>query len=233
MQARLHARAVIRRVFEIYVAEAAVLMPAAAVVFVFTGVLSTVLARSGLALLSLIISFVATTVFTGMVVELVADVQDGRRDATPRQLLRAVSPVIGKLIAVGFVAGIGIGIGFILLIVPGLLLITIWAVAAPVVVLEKPPGLGALDRSLKLVKGQAWQVFLVIFSLYIVIALLVGAADVGAESAGTGAGVVVRVVLGVLSAPLPALAAAVLYFELLPRRSDPGELEPPVASTPV
>ena len=36
-----------------------------------------------------------------MVVELVADVQDGRRDATVGQLLRAAAPVIGQLILVG------------------------------------------------------------------------------------------------------------------------------------
>ena len=43
-----------------------------------------------------IVALVATTLFTGMVVELVADVQDGRRDATAGQLLRAVAPVLGR-----------------------------------------------------------------------------------------------------------------------------------------
>ncbi len=57
-----------------------------------------------------------------MVVELVADVQDGRRDASPGQLLRAATPVLGQLILVGIVAAIGIVIGFVLIIVPGLIL---------------------------------------------------------------------------------------------------------------
>jgi hypothetical protein len=38
--------------------------------------------------------------------------------------------------------------------------------------------------------------------------------ELAADSAGSGAGIVARVVVGVLAAPLSALAAAVLYFEL-------------------
>jgi hypothetical protein len=214
---RIDVGGVIRKVLDIYVDQAPVLMPAAAVVFVFTGILSTVLLRasSGLALVATLISLIATTLFTGMVVELVADVQDGRRDATPGQLLRAAWPVFGSLILVAFIANIGIVIGFVLLIVPGLILLTIWSVAAPVVVLERPPGLGALARSRELVRGNGWQAFGVIFILTVLIAIVSGAIELGAESAGTAAGIVVRVVLGVLTAPLAALAAAVLYFELL------------------
>ena len=45
-----------------------------------------VAASSGLALLALLLSLIATTLFTGMVVELVADVQDGRRDHSVAEL---------------------------------------------------------------------------------------------------------------------------------------------------
>jgi hypothetical protein len=185
-------------------------------VFVFTGVLSTVLvsSASGLALIALLISLIATTLFTGMVVELVSDVQDGRRDATPGRLLRAVAPVLGQLLLVALVAGVGIVVGLVLLIVPGLILLTVWSVAAPVVVLEHPAGLGALRRSRELVSGNGWQVFGVIFVLGILVAVVAGGIELAAESAGTGVGIVVRVIVGVLTAPISALAAAVLYFEL-------------------
>jgi hypothetical protein len=233
---RLDVGAAIRRVFDIYVDQAPVLMPAAAVVFVFTGIISGLLVASaaGLTLLALLISLMATTVFTGMVVELVADVQDGRRDASVRRLLDAVVPVLGPLLAVGLVAGLGIVVGFILLVIPGLVLITLWSVAAPVVVLERPPGLGALARSRELVRGNGWQVFGVIFVLGIFVSILAAAIDVAAQSAGTGAGIVVRVILGVLTAPLSALAAAVLYFELrrLAAPSAAGEPPPEAAGTP-
>jgi hypothetical protein len=231
MQRQLDPGAVIRRVFEIYVDQASVLMPAAAVVFVFTGILSVLLvaASSALTLVALIIGLVATTLFTGMVVELVADVQNGRRDSSPGQLLQAATPVLGQLILVGIVVAIGVVIGFVLIIVPGLILITIWSVAAPVVVLENPGVFAALRRSRELVRGNGWQVFGVIFVVYIMVGILSFIIEVIAESAGSGVGIVVRVIVGVLTAPLTALAASVLYFELggsaskqAPATEDPG-----------
>jgi hypothetical protein len=216
MQSQIDVGAVIRRVFGIYVDQASVLMPAAAVVFVFTGILSSVLRTggAGLELISLLIGLVASMLFTGMVVELVADVQDGRRDSTPRKLLSAVTPVLGQLIIVGIVAGVGELVGFILIIIPGLVILTIWSVAAPVVVLERPPGLQALSRSRELVRGNGWQVFGVIFVLDILVMIVAAVIEGGADSASTGAGIVVTVVVGILAAPLSALAAAVLYFDL-------------------
>jgi ABC-type multidrug transport system fused ATPase/permease subunit len=216
MQNRIDVGGVIRRVFKIYVDQASVLMPAAAVVFVFTGIIAALLvvASPALALVALLIDLIAGTLFTGMVVELVADVQDGRRDSSPGQLLRAVTPVLGQLILVGIIAAIGIVIGFVLIIIPGLFLITIWSVAAPVVVLENPGALAALRRSRELVSGNGWQVFGVILVLYIVVGVVSFIIEAAAESAGSGAGIVVRVIVGVLTAPLASLAAAVLYFEL-------------------
>jgi hypothetical protein len=212
MQSKIDVGAVIRRVFGIYVDQASVLMPAAAVVFVFTGILSSVLRTggAGLELISLLIGLVASMLFTGMVVELVADIQDGRRDSSPRKLLSAVTPVLGQLIIVG----VGELIGFILIIIPGLVILTIWSVAAPVVVLERPPGLQALSRSRELVRGNGWQVFGVIFALDILVMIVAAVIEGGADSASTGAGIVVTVVVGILAAPLSALAAAVLYFDL-------------------
>jgi hypothetical protein len=223
MNPSLDSGALIRRVLGLYVDQASVLMPAAAVVFVFTGILNTLLvaAAPALALLSLVISLVATTLFTGMIVELVADLQDGRRDATVAGLLQAALPVLGELVLVGVAAGVGVVFGFLLIIVPGLILITVWSVAAPVVVLERPGGLRALRRSRELVRGNGWQVFAVILVLDIIVAVLGVAIVLAADSAGSGLGIVARVIVGVLTAPLSALAAAVLYFEL--RGASAGE----------
>jgi hypothetical protein len=215
MQRRIDVRGVIRRVLDIYVDQASVLMPAAAVVFVFTGIIASLLVASpGLTLVALLIDLVAGTLFTGMVVELVADVQDGRRNSSPGQLLQAVTPVLGQLILVGIIAAIGVLIGLFLIIIPGLFLITIWFVAAPVVVLEHPGASAALSRSRELVRGNGWQVFGVIAVLYIGVGVVAFIIEAVADSAGSAAGVVVRVIVGVLTAPFASLAAAVLYFEL-------------------
>lgn len=208
--------AVIDRVFAIYVDQAPVLMPAAAVVFVFTGVLSEVLVRtsSGLGLVAILITLIAATLFTGVVVELVADVQDGRRDASVGRLLSGASPVLGKLILLGIVEAVGFVIGFVLLVVPCLILLTIWSVAAPAVVLERAGVFAALRRSRELVRGNGWQVFGVVFVFLVGVTVVSLIVETAAASAGTGAGIVARVVVGVLTAPLSALAAGVLYFEL-------------------
>ncbi len=229
MNSKIDVGAVISRTFQIYVDQAAVLMPAAAVVFVISGILSVLLivASPGLAIVSIIVTIVATTLFTGMVVELVADVQDGKRDATSGQLLRAAMPFLGQLILVGIVAGIGILIGFILIIVPGLILLTIWAVAAPVVVLERPGGLGALGRSRELVRGNGWQVFGVIIVLVILVAVLSFVIELLAATGGAAVGLVVRVIVGILTAPISSLAAAVLYFELRGPTSAAGGVQGP------
>jgi hypothetical protein len=232
MNDRLEVGAVIRRVFDIYVDQAPVLLPASAVVFVITGIVTALLvaAAPGLSLVALLLSILATTLFTGMVVELVADVQDGRRDHGVGDLLRAVTPVLGRLILVGIVAGIGIVIGFVLVIVPGLILITIWSVAAPVVVLERPGGLAALGRSRELVRGNGWQVFGVIFVLFFLILIVSFGVEAAANSAGTAAGLIARVVIGVLTGPLSALAQAVLYFELRRVKGAPATGDPLAAA---
>jgi hypothetical protein len=216
MGSKIDVGGVISRTFNIYVDQASVLIPAAAVVFVITGIVSALLvaAAPALAIVAIILSLVAGTLFTGMVVELVADVQDGRRDASVTQLLQAASPVIGKLILVGLVAGILTGLGFVLIIVPGLFLLTVWSVAAPVVVLERPAGLGALSRSRELVRGNGWQVLGVILVLVVGVGLVSLIIEAIATSAGTGVGLVVRVIVGVLAAPITSLAYAVLYFDL-------------------
>lgn len=230
---RVDVGAVIRKVFRIYFDQAPVLMPAAAVVFVITGILTELLiatGSAGLSLLAFVLDLLAGTLFTGMVVELVADVQDGRRDASAMQLLRAVTPVFGELILVGIVTGLLEGIGFVLLVVPGLFLITIWSVVAPIVVVEHPGGLRALSRSRDLVRGSGWQVFGVILVLVIGVVVITGALSAAGAAAGTGAGLVVRVVVGILAAPISALAAAVLYFELrgVGRRDHPLSAHVPV-----
>ena len=161
-----------------------------------------------------------------------ADVQDGRRDATAGQLLRAATPVLGQLILVGVVAAVGIMVGFILFVIPGLILLTLWSVAAPVVVIENPGVFPApCGAAALLVRGNGLQVFAVILDTGACSWASIGnVIDALAASAGTGVGIVAWVVVGVLTAPLSALAAAVLYFELRARAAAPEPLDPRVSA---
>jgi hypothetical protein len=83
-----------------------------------------------LSLIAIGVGVIAATLYQGMVVSLVRDVQDGRRDSSVGQLIEETWPVAAPLIGAGILAGIGIAIGLIILIVPGLILLTISALAA-------------------------------------------------------------------------------------------------------
>jgi hypothetical protein len=206
---------VIGRAFTIYRDQIGVLLPAALVVFAVDALARWVFDRGLLALVSAVISLVLATLYVGMVVQLVRDVQDGRRDNTVGELFGSVSPVLLPLIAVSILAGLGIGIGFVLLIVPGLVLLTFWSVVAPVVVIERPGVFGAFGRSRELVRGYGWPVF----GTVVLVFLLVVAASIAAALIGLVLGDVGRAVLGwifdALTQPVAALTASVLYFTLL------------------
>jgi hypothetical protein len=69
--------------------------------------------------------------------------------------VRTLLPVL----AVGIVTGVLIGIGVVLVVVPGLYLMTILFVAVPVTVLERRGVVAALQRSTDLTLGSRWPIF--------------------------------------------------------------------------
>jgi hypothetical protein len=218
---------VVSKVFDLYVAHAKVLLPVAALLYLIEAAFRVLgLESAGLALVAGLVALILSTLYTGMVVELVNDVRDGRLDQTVGGLLGSVTPVLAALIAVSILAAIGIGIGFLLLIVPGLILVTIWSVVAPVTVLERPGIFAAFGRSRELVKGNGWQVFgvIVLFVLiFIAIGIVLGVIGALLSDAGE---IVLGWVGSVLTAPLVALAASVLYFDLKEAREGAAPVAP-------
>jgi hypothetical protein len=232
---RIEPGRIIGEIFRIYREQAAVLLPVAVVLFGLDAIVGWALGEGALTIVASIVSVVISTFYQGMVVQLVRDVLDGRRDSSVGDLLRSVSPVVLTLILISLLAGIATVVGFIALVIPGLYLMTIWAVVAPVVVVERPGGLDAFGRSRALVRGHGWQVFGVII-LVIVLVLAVGiTTGILVSSVGDAGGVIAGWVLSVVVAPISALAAAVLYFALRVAHGEPARPEdavqwmPPVA----
>ena len=224
---------VVARAFAIVRDQFAVLVGTALIVFAVDAV-ATGLLRGALAIIAAVVSVVLTTFYQGMVVRLVADVQDGRRDSSVGELLSGVSPVVVPLFAVSLLAGLGIAFGFVLLIVPGLFLMTIWAVVAPVIVLERPGVFAAFGRSRELVRGHGWTVLgALVLVFLIVIAAAIVAGIVGVALGGGVGEAIAGWVLNALVQPLAAVTATVIYFALRPpeRTEAPatyGGFEPPV-----
>jgi uncharacterized membrane protein len=146
----------------------AVAVTVAVAVAVIEVVLAVALGRLGV-VLSAVVSVIAYFWLQGALVEAVRDVRDGRVDLTVGDTFARVRPRLGSLIGAGLVAGIAIAIGLVLLIVPGLVLLTWWAVLVPVVVLEQHGPIDALGRSRALVRGNGWGVFGVILVTFLIV----------------------------------------------------------------
>jgi hypothetical protein len=217
MSTDLDVGATLREVFETYRDQAGVLLPVAFWLFLVVAIVNGLVGNDfALFPVQILVSTVVATLYEGMVVGLVRDIRDGRRDSSIRDLVDSAVPVLLPLIAAGILSGIGIGVGFLLLVVPGLFLLTIWAVIAPVIVVERPGVLPAFGRSRELVRGSGWQVFGVIIVAFLIAAVASIALTAIAVSIANGP--IVRIVFSAiastLTAPITALVAAVLYFRL-------------------
>jgi hypothetical protein len=207
---------VMSEIFTIYGDQAGVLLGSAAAVFLIVGIAAGLAAAAGsliLALLAAILGIVASTLYGGFVVKLVEDVRDGRRDDSVGDLFRSAAGVVGSLIGNGILKGIAVAIGLVALIAPGLILLTIWAVTGPVIVVERKGALEAFGRSRELVRGDGWPVFgviLIAFIISFVISQIAGA--IGGDS--DAANILFSTAGSIITAPITALAAAVLFFDL-------------------
>ncbi|HEV2857809.1 MAG TPA: hypothetical protein VGW80_05325 [Solirubrobacterales bacterium] len=232
MEQRLSVGDALSEVFRIYREHAGVLLPVAFWLFLIVAVVNGLTEDNfSLFWLSLIVSLAVGTLYQGTVVELVQDVQDGRRDSSVGDLMRSALPVLGTLVAAGILAGIGIGIGFVLLVVPGLFLATIWAVIAPAIVVERRGVFEAFGRSRELVKGQGWPVLGTIVVAYLIafVAEIAFAAIAANIADGKIVGIVASALASTIAAPIGALVAAVLYFRLLAIK---GETASPASTSP-
>jgi hypothetical protein len=129
-----------------------------------------------------------------------------------------VLPVVS---AAEIVATVGITLGLIALIVPGVLLALQWAVVAQTAAVEHEGWLPALRRSRRLTEGH----YLHILGLFFVSAALTGVVKLGAAAIPLGsssgaASVAVGVAADSLTASFTALTFAVLYFDLLGRAAE-------------
>jgi hypothetical protein len=244
MNAKLDTARVFERIFEVYRDQFTLLIPAALILFLPVAVLNgLVLAGGGVlaALATLAIGLIATFWYQGMVVEAVVDILDGRRDHTIGSLFSSVSPFIGTLIGAGILATIIVVIGFILIIVPGLIALTFLAVVAPAVVIDRATATGALSRSRDLVRGNAWRVFGVIVVLFLITAVInsiVNAIGGGVSDDSFVGFALADLVVRVLLTPLSAIAATVMYVELRRVKNEPlaqdatGAAPPPAGAAP-
>ena len=204
--------------FGVYSTNLGVLVATSLAVAIVFGLIVGILNDAGgvvMSFLAWVVELIGTAIYTGFVVRLVQDVRDGRRDMSVGELFSAAAPAIGALISWGILSGIAIGIGFLLLIVPGLILMTIWAVGAPAIVAEDCGPIEAFGRSFELVRGQAWTVFGVLVCVFLImLAASLIAGLIGAAIGGVAGAIVVGIIVLALFMPVSALVASTLFFDL-------------------
>lgn len=122
--------------------------------------------------------------------------------------------------------GIGILVGLVLLVFPGLVVFARWSVFVPVLINERAVGLG-LERSWGLVKGRSWVAFWLTF-LPTLAAASIGVGRVFIDGAQW---VTVDVVAHVLLATYSTVVAVVLYRWLVGAAATKAEGLPAPDST--
>ena len=181
-------------------------------------------AAAALAILGLATAIIGTTWLQGAFVYAVQDARDGSFDSSLRDVFVRVSPAVLPLLVAGLLAGLGIALGFVLFIVPGLFLLTIWAVIGPVIVVERTGALDAFGRSRELVRGHGWTVFAIV----LITGLLSGIASGILQAAFSFLPRFLEILVGgtiaqAVVAPVVATALAISYFRLHEAHGVPAE----------
>jgi hypothetical protein len=194
------------------------LLPFALVVYLLLGLISLVLTLLlgwfGV-ILGAFIGFIGLFWLQGTLVEAVADIRDGRADLTMGQTFTRAQEHIRPLAIAGILAGLAVAVGLVLLIAPGLYLLTIWSVLIPAIVLERRGVMEAFGRSRELVSGYGWSAFGVVglcFLILIGVSIVVSLVTVWL---GGAFGEYVRsVISNTIGVPFLALALTNMYFRL-------------------
>jgi hypothetical protein len=188
------------------------------VIYVVAAILIALLSLAGIlgAFLGAIISLAATYVVQASLIKAVQDVRDGRVDLDLSQTVQAALPYLLPVIGASLLAGIGIAIGLVLLIVPGLVLLTFWSLIVPFIVLGGSGVFEAFGNSMRTVRGYAWRVFgtyVLVFLILIAFGIVLGIILSVLHSLFLR-NFVNNVVSGTLIAPFLALVATLIYYRL-------------------
>lgn len=131
-----------------------------------------------------------------------------------------------SMIGLGLVSGVALVFAAILLVVPAIILATVWYVAGPLVVVERRGVFAALGRSADLTRGERWSVFvvlLIIVGFFVVVFMLssvvsgIGIA-ISARSGDFSGLAVLTAIAGAISATLQTVLTSAIstavYIEL-------------------
>jgi hypothetical protein len=184
------------------------------VVAVITALLSLALGSFG-AVLGGLLSLLGTFLVQAALVKAVQDARDGRGDLDLRASVNAALPFLWSVTIAGIFASIAIGVGFALIIVPGLILLTFLSLIVPWIVVGGATAFESFGKSWATVRGYAWHVFgtyVVVFLILIVGEFVLGVILLALPDAART--FISDVVVGTLVAPFLAAVVTLVYDRL-------------------
>lgn len=167
------------------------------------------------------LTFVISALVQGALTRATVSANEGQRASFVESLAAAFS-VLLPLIGLSLLWAFGIGLGFILLVVPGIILMMMWAVAVPSLVVERQGVFAAFRRSAELTKGAKWKIFglcLLLLVIYWALSLIIGLVGLGTYRPTTNTAfavtnVVGSVIIGTIFNTLWGTVQSSLYIEL-------------------
>lgn len=154
----------------------------------------------GATFFSNLILMVVSALVQGAMTRATVSATEGRR-ATFGESFAAAGRVLLPLIGLSILLGIGVALGFVLLIIPGLILMLMWSVAVPALVVERAGVMAAFRRSAELTKGarlKIFAMFLVIGVIFVLLSYLFRLVGMGMYSTNSITGLTVGSIVGSL-----------------------------------
>ncbi|MBO0775526.1 MAG: hypothetical protein J2P34_04380 [Actinobacteria bacterium] len=208
---------VLEEAWQLYRRFAGHFLPIAFVIYLITAIIVALLALGGSPGVGVsgIINLFAVFLLQAALVTAVQDIRDGRVDLNFAETLSAALKVLLPVAAASILAAIGIVIGFVLLIVPGLILLTFWSLIVPAIVIGRAGIFESFGRSYRTVRGFGWRVFgtyVLVFLILIALNLIVGFLLLVLPVLFRN--FIATVVVDTLIAPFLALVVTLIYYRL-------------------
>lgn len=170
-------------------------------------------ASAGTTFVSLLLALVGSLLVQGALVEVVRDLHEGRAAAPVRIYYDRTRGRLGTLLGASVLYGLGVVIGLILVVVPGLIAIARWSLVVPLVMIERRDVRSAFARSSHLVRGSTGRVLALVVLANILTTLIGAAVRIAFDFLpGFAAIWVGGTVAGAIAVPYEAYVLTVLYY---------------------
>jgi hypothetical protein len=176
-------------------------------------------AELGTGLLTVAVNLLGQAIYAGLTAAAVVDWRAGLPLPRLSDLLKAMP--IGRLVILDIVFTLGAALGFLLLVLPGVIFYTYVSISPAVLKLEHLGVRDAIRRSIQLVRGHALRVFVILVSAVLVSELAVQAVALPFD--GAVLLTVVNLVAEGIFQPIEGLAIALVAIHLLELRGEAAE----------